>query len=277
MHRWLQINGLSFNVLDVGVGKPGTEPVLLVHGFPDDHTVWRRQVPVLVAAGYRVIAADMRGCGRSEMARRTSDYALHNLVADLAGILDSLGIESVNLIGHDWGAVIAWQFCFAHAERVRRYIALSVGHPTAYARGPLEQKFKGYYVLLFQLRGLAEWALTLGDWAAFRKMTNAPSEVGHWIERLRRPGRLTAAIRYYRANLHLILPGKYPRITLPVMGLFSTGDRFLAEAQMRASAKYLDGPFRFERIAGVGHWLQLEAPDAVNALLIDYLVQELPR
>ena len=152
MQHRLHIDGLLFNVLDEGVG----EPVLLVHGFPDDHTVWRHQVSALVSAGYRVIAPDTRGCGDTEMAPRTSEYKLPRLVADLVAILDALGLDRVKLVGHDWGAVIAWVFAAKHPERVERFVALSVGHAAAYAAGPLEQKLKGWYVLMFQLRGFAE-------------------------------------------------------------------------------------------------------------------------
>jgi pimeloyl-ACP methyl ester carboxylesterase len=267
MQQRLQVGGLSFNLLDEGVGAP----VLLVHGFPDDHTVWRKQVPALVAAGYRVIAPDMRGCGMSEMAPHTRDYALPNLIADLAGILDALGIERVKLIGHDWGAVISWSFAMAHPERVERYAALSVGHPAAYASGPLEQKLKGWYVVMFQLRGITEWLIKAGGWASFRKFAAHPEEVEGWIAKLGRPGRLTAGINYYRANFRLLLRPDKTRLRMPVMGVFSDGDRYLAEAQMRDSASYVDAPFRFELVKGAGHWLQLDAPEQVNALLLDFL------
>lgn len=267
MQHRLQVDGLSFNVLDEGAG----EPVLLIHGFPDDHTVWRKQVPTLVAAGYRVIAPDTRGCGESDMAPRTSDYALPTLVADVVGILDALRIGKVRLVAHDWGAVIGWAFAARHPERVERYAALSVGHPAAYAAGPLEQKLKGWYVLMFQLRGLAEWLLKAGNWQLFRRFTAQPQEIGRWIASYERPGRLTAGIRYYRANFGVLLRPDRTRLRMPVLGVYSDGDRYLAEAQMRNSAAYVDAPFRFERIEGVGHWLQIEAPDRINALLLDFL------
>ena len=270
MQHRLEINGLIFNVRDEGAG----EPVLLIHGFPDDHTVWRKQIPALVAAGYRVIAPDTRGCGESQMARATRDYALPILVADLIGILDALGIGQVRLVGHDWGAVIGWAFAARHPERVRRYAALSVGHAAAYAAGPIEQKVKGWYVLMFQLRGIAEWAAKAGDWWFLRRFTAQPEEIDHWIANHSRPGRLTAGINYYRANLGLLLRPDRTRIKVPVMGVFSTGDRFLAEAQMHGSAAFVDAPFRYERIAGAGHWLQIEAPNEVNRLLLDFMDEE---
>jgi pimeloyl-ACP methyl ester carboxylesterase len=267
LQRSLWVDGLNLRLVDEGQGPA----VLLVHGFPDDHSVWRRQIGALVAAGYRVIAPDLRGCGESDMAGRVSDYHLSRLCADLDALLETLQLPQVALIGHDWGAVIGWHFAMRYPQRVSRYAALSVGHPLAYARGGLEQKLKAWYVLAFQLRGLIEWALRARNWALFRRLTAQTEEAERWIKRLRRPGRLTAAINYYRANLGLILPRRYPPVRMPVLGMWSDGDRFLTEAQMRASASLVEGQWRYERVTGAGHWLQLEAPERVNALLIGFL------
>lgn len=263
----LQVNGIAMNLVDVGQG----EPVLLVHGFPDTHAVWRKQIPALLAAGYRVIAPDTRGCGETEMPVRVADYHRDKLVADLCALLDALAIDKVKLVAHDWGAVQGWLFALAHPERVERYIALSVGHPAAYGRGGWRQKLKGWYVLLFQLRGLAEWLIKAGDWWFFRKFTNFPEEWPHWRAALARPGRLTAGINYYRANVGLILPRTWPRARVPVFGLYSTGDRYLTEGQMRASADYVDAPFHCDIIDGANHWLQLHAPEQVNEKLLEFL------
>lgn len=267
MLRRVQINGLTLNVLDEGEG----EPVLLVHGFPDDHTVWDRQIPALVKAGYRVIAPDTRGCGQSDMPANTADYRLEWLVGDLVALLDALEIRRVRLVGHDWGAVIGWHMAMWHPERVERYGALSVGHPAAYARAGLMQKLKGYYVLVFQLRGIAERLIRAGNWRGLRAMLGAGEDAERVIANLARPGRLTAGINYYRANIGLLLRPARLRAEMPVLGMFSDGDRFLTERQMRESAAWADGPFRYELLRGAGHWLQRDAPDAVNTLLIDFL------
>lgn len=266
----INAGGLELSVTTAGKGPAA----MLLHGFPDDSEVWRKQVPALVAAGFRVIVPDQRGCGASEMAPKVADYRLPNLVADLVAVLDHLKVDSVNLVGHDWGAVIGWHFAMAHPDRVNRYAALSVGHPTAYARGPLEQKLKAYYVLLFQLRGIAEWMLRANNWWLFRMVTRQPNEVVRWIKRLSAPGRLTAAINYYRANLSLLKTSERPKLSMPVMGLFSDGDRFLAESQMRESGKFCTGTFRFELVRDAGHWLQLDACEQVNGLLIDFLGED---
>lgn len=263
-------DGVELAVLVEGQGPA----VLLIHGFPDDHRVWRHQMPALVAAGFRVIVPDLRGCGRSEAPGAVRAYHLDHLIADLVAVLDALGIERTQVVGHDWGAVIGWQLAMRHPDRVSRYAALSVGHPLAYARGGLEQKLKGWYVLAFQLRGVAEWALRAHDWSLFRRLTTQASEVGHWIDRLSEPGRLRAAINYYRANLGIIIPRAYPPLTMPVLGIWSSGDRFLSEAQMTDSAALVQGSWRYQRVDGASHWLQLEAPARINELLLDFL--ELP-
>lgn len=264
--RKLLVNGIELQVHDQGQGPV----VLLVHGFPDTHTVWREQIPALVAAGYRVIAPDTRGCGGSQLLPHRRDYALRHLVADLRALLDVLGIDRVWLAGHDWGAVIGWQFCIAHPERVERFAALSVGHPNAYASGGVAQKLKGWYAIFFQFPGIAEAALRARDWALFRRTIGDDGGMAERIGQLSRPGRLTAGLNYYRANLLALLRANWPRVRVPVLGVWSDGDRFLTEGQMRDSARWMDAPFRYERIDGVNHWLTYAAAARTNALLLDY-------
>lgn len=265
--RRIRVNGIELNVVVEGQGPD----VLLLHGFPDSLEVWREQIPALVAAGYRVIAPDLRGYGASEAPEGRNAYAIAEVVADLVALLDVLGVSRTRLVGHDWGAVLGWQLCIRHAGRIDRYAALSVGHPNAYARASLEQKLKGWYVLLFQVPGLAEWLLRANHWWGFRRFARFDDEMPHWIAKLSAPGRLTAGINYYRANLGLLLRWNWPTVTVPVMGVWSDGDDFLTESQMRDSRRYVSAPFRYERIAGANHWLQLTAAARVNALLLDFL------
>ena len=194
--RRIAVNGVTLNVIVEGKGPD----VLLVHGFPDCHDVWRHQIPALVEAGYRVIAPDMRGCGLSDAPAATRDYKVSHLVSDLAAVLDALQIEKVRLVGHDHGALIGFQFCTTHPDRVDRFVAMSNGHPAAYARGPIEQKLKGWYVLFLQIRGLSDWVLRAGDWWFLRRLSGFPEEMPNWIQQLERPGRLAARLNFYRAN-----------------------------------------------------------------------------
>lgn len=266
-YRRIAVDGVELNVLLAGEG----EPVLLVHGFPDDHRVWRRQIDALVDAGYRVIAPDTRGCGESSVPPRVADYRVERLVDDLRALLDTLGIPRVRLVAHDWGAVIAWRFVIAHPGRVERFVALSVGHPTAYGRAGLAQKLRGWYVVFMQLRGIAEWLVTCGGWRLFRAFAGHDDEFPAWRASLSRPGRLSAAMSYYRANPGLLLGRRFPPARVPVLGVWSSGDRFLTERQMTNSARHVQGDWRYERIEGASHWLQLDAPERLNPLLLAYL------
>lgn len=265
--RTVQVNGTSLNVFIQGEGPD----VLLVHGFPDCHDVWRHQIPVLVAAGYRVIAPDTRGCGDSAISPSLADYRVDELVADLIGLLDTLGIEKVRLVAHDWGAAIGWHLVVGHPQRVDRYVALSVGHIAAYARGGLRQKLKGYYVLLMQLRGISEFLLTCCNWLGFRLVCRYPPEFDNWRSKLSRPGRLTAALNYYRANFRVFFARNFPPSTVPALGIWSSDDIALAESQMVNTEDYVQADWQYCRIDGAGHWLQLDAPDRLNAVLLEYL------
>jgi pimeloyl-ACP methyl ester carboxylesterase len=262
----LRVNGIEMNVVIAGQGPD----VLLVHGYPDTHHVWRKQIPVLVEAGYRVIAPDTRGCGETEISSKVSDYHIDNLVSDLIALLDALKIDKVRLVAHDWGAVISWQLTAQYPERVDRYVALSIGHPMAYRRGGLGQKIKSYYVMLFQLPRFPEWLLRSFNWFVFRVLVGYPEEQPQWQSQLSRPGRLTAGINYYRANWRFFISGYTPSTKVPVMGVWSSGDRFLTEGQIKNSA-FVDGPFRYARIEGANHWLQLSGAEQFNPLLLDYL------
>jgi len=264
----LEVGSIRMNVLVAGQGPE----VLLVHGFPDTHAVWRHQIPVLVRAGYRVIAPDTRGCGDTDLSPNLRDYRLDNLVADLVALLDALAVPRVRLVGHDWGAVQGWHMAIQHPERVERYVAMSVGHPAAYAAMDLEQRLRGLYVLFFQLRGVAEAALRCADWRALRFFTGFDAEVPQWRSCLARPGRLSAGLNYYRANLAaLALARRRADVTIPVHGIWSDGDRFLTEKQMRTSERYATAGWKYTRVEGANHWLQLDAPERVNELLLDCL------
>ncbi|HEY1057244.1 MAG TPA: alpha/beta fold hydrolase [Limnobacter sp.] len=266
-HHTIAVHGANLQVL---VGGEGPE-VLLVHGFPDDHTVWRKQIPALIQAGFRVIAPDLRGFGESSLPKSKSAYHLSHLTNDLAMVLDALHVEKAHVVGHDWGAIIGWFFTMGNQDRVLSYTAMSVGHPLAYAKGGLAQKLKGWYTVAFQVPWVSEALIKAGNWTVLRKFTGQTEEAERWIDRMRRPGRLTAGLNLYRANVDLILARKYPDITVPVMGVWSDGDRYLAESQMVDSGKLVKGPWEYHRIEGASHWFQLEKPMETNALLINYL------
>jgi len=189
-------------------------------------------------------------------------------------VLDALGVERARVVAHDFGAGVAWLLAALHPERVERLVAMSVGHPGAQRR-TIEAREKAWYTLLFQFHGVAEELLSRDDWALFREWLQGAADVDRYVADLARPGALTAALSWYRANLHparqLEPRRELPPIAAPTLGLWSSGDAYVNEEPMLRSADHVTGPWRYERIDGAGHWMQLDAPGRVNDLLVEFL------
>lgn len=263
----VRIDGLGFRVRTGGEGPP----ILLLHGFPDTGEVWRLQVPALVAAGFRVIVPDLRGCGETDAPHGVRAYRLDRLVDDVLEVIDATvpAGQPVGLVGHDWGAALGWLACMRRPERIRKFAALSVGHPEAYRRAGFEQKRKGWYLLLFITPGLAEWFLRVRDFRALAQNAPTAEDARRWRRDLARPDRLTAGLNWYRAAARFGA-GAFTPTTVPTLGVYSTGDVALAEDQMTNSAGWVNAEWRYQRLDGVGHWLQIEAAEPVNGWLIDW-------
>jgi pimeloyl-ACP methyl ester carboxylesterase len=261
-------NGVDLHVEVHGNG----DPVLLLHGWPDDAGLWRHQVPALTGAGFRVIAPDLRGFGRSARPDDTRAYRLANSVTDVAAVLDASGVSSAHVVGHDWGAAVAWLAAMYLPERVRTLTALSVPHPLA--PGTARQREMAWYTLFFQFESVAEATLRHDDWAALRELAPGYRDVDRAIANLSRPGALTASLNWYRANLAPRVPGprpELPPVKAPALGIWSDGDRYIDGARMRACGDLVTGPWRYEEIKGATHWIPLDTPDGLNALLLDWL------
>ena len=270
MRRRVQGDGVELDVLDEGAGPP----VLLVHGFPDSSHLWRHQVAALTGSGLRAIAPDMRGFGASDRPGAVEDYRLGRAVADLVAVLDAAGVERARVVGHDWGAAVAWLFAAIHPDRVERLVAMSVGHPGARARS-VEDREKAWYQLLFQFEGVAEELIARDDWRLMREWLRGDGDVDHYVADLARPGALTAGLNWYRANARpdreLAPRRDVPVVSAPTLGLWSTRDHYLREEPMVSSAEHVSGPWRYERIEDASHWMQLDAPERVGDLLVEFL------
>jgi pimeloyl-ACP methyl ester carboxylesterase len=266
----VDVNGVGIEVDVTGEGRP----VVLLHGFPDSGRLWRNQVSALADAGFQAIVPDLRGYGDSDKPDDVNAYALPFLAGDVLAVLDHVGVERAHVVGHDWGAALAWGIAALAPDRVDHLVALSVGHPSAFYNAGFAQREKSWYMLLFQFEGIAEQWLTNDDWANFRSWGHHPDSDAV-IAELDKTGALTPGLNWYRANLPpetLISPAiELPPVQASTMGIWSTGDIALLEAQMTDSAAFVTGSWRYERLDGPGHWMQLEAPDEVNALLLDFL------
>jgi pimeloyl-ACP methyl ester carboxylesterase len=263
-------NGVTIHVEVAGSGRP----VVLLHGFPDSGALWRHQVPALADAGFRVIVPDLRGYGTSGAPEGVEAYDILASAGDCVTVLDQLGVERAHVVGHDWGAALAWTIASFLPDRVDHLAALSVGHPLAFRAAGIEQMEKSWYMFFFQPPGAAEAWLSADGWANFRAWCDHP-EAEAIIARWEATGTLTAALNWYRANVgaeaFADAPLEFPPVQAPTMGVWSSGDFALTERQMSGSAAFVSGPWRYERIEGPGHWLQLEAPDEVSRLLLDFL------
>jgi pimeloyl-ACP methyl ester carboxylesterase len=256
-------------------GPEDAEVVLLLHGFPQTSFSWRNQLDALGAAGYRAIAPDQRGYSPGARPADVGEYRVERLVGDVLGFADALGVERFHLVGHDWGGAVAWQVAGRHPERLRTLTSLSTPHPAAFRRSIQdgEQRDKSSYMLFFRSPEAEPFFLD-NDAAGLRALYTASGLADDAIEEyarvLTQPGAMTGALNWYRAADLGLVEGLGP-ITMPTMYVWSTYDPALGREAAEGTAAHVEGPYRFEVLEGVSHWIAEEAPDALNALLLDHL------
>jgi pimeloyl-ACP methyl ester carboxylesterase len=264
-------DGLVFDVIDAG---PADGPVVvLLHGFPELNTMWQPVIEPLTAQGYRCLAPLQRGYSPGARPKRRRDYRNTELVEDVRALIDASGAQRVHLVGHDWGASVAWFFAQEFPDRLTTLTSLSVPHPAAFIKavGTSRQALASWYMLFFQLPRLPE-RLVLSERVrkGFLKSKSTPELAEAEIKAMEEPGALTAALNWYRAML-LGDPRKTGRkITVPTMYVWSDDDTALLEKGARLCRDYVVGEYRFERLNGVSHWIVEERPDTVTELLLDW-------
>jgi pimeloyl-ACP methyl ester carboxylesterase len=290
-HRQIAANGIELHVAELGTGPP----VVLLHGFPELWYSWRHQLPALAQGGYRVIAPDMRGYGGSSVPTEVEDYDIGSLCRDVAGLLDSLDVRRAAVIGHDWGAAVAWQFALQYAERVAAVAGLSVPFVPRAPAPPIQIMRRGlgedFYIVWFQRPGEADEALAMdvrrtlttskqwtAEWGKGDEQPQRPTwmteeDLRVYIEAFERTG-FTGGLNYYRnidRNWELSAPLGDARIEQPA--LFLTGSRDPVRNFMPHQA--MDGWVTDLRavitVEGAGHWVQQQAPSEVNEALLGFL------
>jgi pimeloyl-ACP methyl ester carboxylesterase len=280
--RQIEANGLSFTIDEAGEGD---DIALFLHGFPECRLSWRAQLPVLAAQGWRAVAPDLRGYGQSSRPKAREAYHLDHLVADAAALFDALGARRRLMIAHDWGAVIAWVFALQRARPLDGLVIMNVPHPAAYVdllRHSPRQLARSWYVLFFQLPWLPE-ALLTADRAravggsfirtAVDPSCFTPAMIDHYRDNAAIPGAMTAMINYYRANTAAMerwAGGKAPIIDVPTLICWGERDPFL-DISLLDGHPALVRDLTIERFPDVSHWVQQEAPQAVNAKVIAWM------
>ncbi|MGW1059994.1 alpha/beta fold hydrolase [Micromonospora rubida] len=259
----VEARGLTF---ETRTGGPADgEPVLLLHGFPQHGGEWDEVTPALHAAGLRTYTPDQRGYSLLARPGAVEAYRLPELVADAAALLDALGVEAAHVVGHDWGAIVAWGLAASRPDRVCTLTAVSVPHPAAMAHAlaaDTGQKARSSYIALFRKPGKAEKVLLAFRAAALRKLLGGVGDaarVARYAEPMREPGALTTALNWYRAMSRADLAAVGP-VSVPTTFVWSDRDIAIGRTAAEACAAHVTGDYRLVELPGVSHWIPDEAP-----------------
>jgi pimeloyl-ACP methyl ester carboxylesterase len=284
-HDYANVGEVRLHYAECGAGD---DLVILLHGFPEFWYSWRHQLPVL-GKRYHVVAPDMRGFNLSDKPARKSDYVIEKLVGDVLGLIKHFGKSQAAIVAHDWGAGVAWALAQRHPETVSKLAALQVPPPAAWRDNMTFAQFRrSWYMFFFQLPFLPErWAAAknfsrVGKMyreTSFRPDAFSDEDIEIYKEALRQPGALTSSLNYYRANVlrSLLRRGvETPsegdgRIRVPTLFIYGELDVAVIPATVQKMEKYFDAPYYEHRIAGSGHWIQSEAREEVNDVLIKFL------
>jgi pimeloyl-ACP methyl ester carboxylesterase len=284
--QFITTNEINLHVMTDGP-ENGTAVVLL-HGFPEFHYGWKNQIPALVDAGFRVIVPDQRGYNLSDKPTGISAYDVDILAKDIVGLLDHFGIQKVKLVGHDWGAVVAWTVAINHPERLEKLAILNVPHPDVMVdfvlNNPAQRK-KSWYVFFFQIPWFVEWILSRNNYEYLarmltrsgRKNTFSEADVVEYKKAWSQKGALTGMLNWYRAALrrglrHAISKKKSParRVQVPTIMLWGKRDVALSSEMAQPSIDLCDeGQLTF--FGKSTHWVQHDASEEVNQKLIGFM------
>ncbi|WNV74700.1 alpha/beta fold hydrolase [Geodermatophilus sp. DSM 44513] len=266
----VDVGDLTFDVR--ADGPEDGRPVVLLHGFPQSSACWAAVTPRLAEAGLRTYAVDQLGYSPGARPLDVDAYALANLAQVTADLMTALDAPVADVVGHDWGANVAWALAAWHEDRVRSLTAVSVPHPTAFTtawRSDPEQQERSAYIRLFWQAGKAEEVLLADDARRLRRMfaDAVPAEaVDEYVALLSAPGALTAALNWYRA---MSSGTPVEDVTVPTTYVWSDGDVAIGRIAAEGCAEYVAGDYRFVELAGVSHWVPEEAPDALAVAVLD--------
>jgi len=267
-------DGLVFDVRDAGPARG--QSVVLLHGFPETSASWQSVTPGLAEAGYRVLAPDQRGYSPGARPRPRRAYRREELVADVVALADAAMLDRFHLVGHDWGAAVAWQVAMQHPGRLRSLTALSVAHPAAFRRAALtsRQGLRSWYMGFFQLPLLPEAMLRSGAWQTMRRnlrRSGLPAAFAdEYVEHLRSPGALTAALNWYR-GLRPLSDSRAVAVRVPTLMVWGDRDAYCDRRGVTLTERYVTASYRLEVFEGAGHWIPEEAPERLLSVLLLHL------
>ncbi|HEY3810262.1 MAG TPA: alpha/beta fold hydrolase [Acidimicrobiales bacterium] len=267
-------DGLLFDVSDSGPAEGRV--VVLLHGFPEDRYCWTQLTAVLVDAGYRVLAPDQRGYSPGAQPAGRRAYTIDKLAGDVLALAAVAGADGFDVVGHDWGAVVAWHLAGRHPERVRSLTALSVPHPQAFLGAMIRssQLARSWYMAFFQIPRLPELALRRAGEARFvaqMERSGLDEETARrYAARAAIPGAMTGPLNWYRA-LPLSMGNRLGPISTPTLFVWGDRDQFVTRVAAERCARHVTGPFRFVPLAGATHWLPSRSAGEVGPVLLEHL------
>ena len=279
-HRFADLGDVRLHYVEAGEGPL----VLLLHGFPQFWYEWRHQIPALVEAGFRVVAPDMRGYNFSDKPPGVRAYRVELLARDVERLIVACGERTAVVVGHDWGAIVAWIAAMRNPGRVGRLAILNVPHPARFLDGLLSprQLLRSSYMFFFQIPRLPEEVIRAGDFALLRSaLLRDPVRAGaitaddieRYVGAMARPGALTATLNYYRAFLRNPRETRalLKRIEAPVLVIWGERDRFLSRKLAEPPRLWVPNLLPVERLPDASHWVAEDCPLEVNTLLLDFL------
>lgn len=274
--RRVNVRGVDYAITDTGTTGP---PVMLLHGWPDDRTIWRYQLPYLSSLGFRVISVDWIGHGDSSVPTDPRRYHVSELGADTIALLDALHIDRVHLVAHDYGATVSWETVANYPNRFSSYCAVSVGQAVEILQDIAMGNFVHYLWLILHGMNWASryWYLSNGAQRFKNKFASHP-DAERILAKLSDDRDSLFWTIWERANpsydviyRHFFMGQRKKRIMVPTMGVYGRDDKWMTEGQLSRCYSYVDAAWRYESIQG-GHWVQLEMPEAVNSILESWLL-----
>jgi pimeloyl-ACP methyl ester carboxylesterase len=291
--QMITANGVHLHT--VLAGDPYGTPIVFLHGFPDFWYGWHNQIPFFAQRGYRVIAPDQRGYNLSDKPKNIEDYRISILATDVKALIEALGYERVHLVGHDWGAAVAWWVATMYPERLITLNILNVPYPTVMMKqlqsGDLSQLLKSWYMFFFQIPGLPEALVSVDGYARMGdilKRTSNPGsfsdeDIALYRQAWAQPGAMTASINWYRAMFRSASEARQVakqnaldsgrKIQTPTLILWGEKDAFLGTSLARESLKVVEnGELVF--FPKSTHWIQHDEPDDVNQYLLEWITRD---
>ena len=287
-HEFANINGIKMHYVTIGEGPL----IVFLHGFPEFWKSWKHQISFF-SKKFKVVALDMRGYGETERPVKVGEYRIEKLARDVTELIDSLGQKKATVVGHDWGGAVAWATAMMNPSFVEKLIVMNAPHPAIVQRNAFRnyaQMQKSWYMFFFLLEKAPEKVLSSNNFEILKHMFEISikrkdrfslSDIEEYVSSWSKEGGITGGLNYYRANLNEEFWGNlgesipFPKIKIPTLQIWAEDDMFLGKELTEGTKEFVvDAPFSLNVIPNCGHWVQQEAPEEVNQIMEEFLLND---